>query len=250
MRTVVVFAALVLPACQFEVTGLTIPETDFALGGGADLDGRDGAPAQDLSADQAMPPGPDMAMPSQFLMGQVLPPPAAIVVLTTEGTQDWAHYGLSSTLDFNHRALGGTRIPNFEKLGTPPLGRLTSHPVGFTWTDGTPTLAATDTQAVVYIEELGNGFRWLIACEGVQRVARFYLGGYRARGRLDARFNDGTHTYSDSSQIDANAEFYAVYRIDYRCTGVKSLEVSWRVGEDFSSGGNMADVRVASVTLQ
>ena len=54
----------------------------------------------------------------------------------------------------------------------------------------------------------------------------------------------------DSSRIDTNGSFYAVYRLDYRCATGKSLEVTWRVGEDHGAGANLCDVRVASVTLQ
>jgi hypothetical protein len=263
MRSVVVIAVLALAGCTFEVTGLPVGEPDIATGGGedlagvdltgvdltgADLSGSDTAIAPDLADDLAMP---DLATLPSLLTGQVLPLPMTAVVLTTEGSQDWAHYGLSTTLDFDHRALGGTRIPNFEKIGNQPLSRFaTSYPIGATWSDGTPTLSATATQSLVYTEGLNTGFRWIIACENVPRVARFYLGGYRARGRLDARVNDNSAAYTDSSRIDTNGSFYAVYRLDYRCATGKSLEVTWRVGEDHGAGGNLCDVRVASVTLQ
>ena len=82
-RSVVVVAALLFLACQFEVTGLSISGPDLATGGESDLSmagdasqaGDAAMTMADLSVDQAMPSQPDQAMPSPFLNGQVLAPP-------------------------------------------------------------------------------------------------------------------------------------------------------------------------------
>src|SRR5947207_15024819 len=95
------------------------------------------------------------------LSGTVNPPPPS-VNLTTEGTSDWAHWGLNTATDFNHKATGGTQISNVSLIGAGSTkARFRDSASTYTWTGGTPTASATNTPTGININNFtgpGTGF--------------------------------------------------------------------------------------------
>src|SRR5689334_18020720 len=72
--------------------------------------------------------------------------PATAVDLTGQGSLDWAHWGLTSTNSFDHRNLpaGQSQISGFTLVGTNLVQQTNGIAVNYSWTNGTPTVAATN----------------------------------------------------------------------------------------------------------
>src|SRR5262245_24523610 len=60
--------------------------------------------------------------------------------LASEGTADWAHWGLGGSLTaFNHKGAAIQQISNFSRVGGGTLRSLNCCASSFSWTGGTPT---------------------------------------------------------------------------------------------------------------
>src|SRR6266481_5962466 len=108
-----------------------------------------------------------------ILTGSVAPPPAN-VNLTTEGTSDWIHWGRSDVNDVDRKITGLSQISNFTTIGSgTTVVRLTDSPSKSSWTDGTPTLTATNNPGGVYINNFdgpGRGFQFTVPADLLSRV--------------------------------------------------------------------------------
>ena len=61
-----------------------------------------------------------------------------------------------------------------------------------------------------------------------------YVGGWRSRGRFEARFADGTLSFGDQSRMSFS-DYDAMYRVEYRCPATTQLVVDWLDVEDAGS---------------
>ena len=105
-----------------------------------------------------------------YLAGTAAPPPAGLLSgsvnlspttpvnltsLANTANSDWAHWGFSSAAGFDHKS---NLISNVSLVGgaTSSL-QYPSSPIGFTWTDGTPDSAETNTTTFIYCAPGANG---------------------------------------------------------------------------------------------
>ena len=254
MRRAMFLSALLAAGCRFGVAGLPIrgaddgggiPDLAVAPGDAATATPLDLAAAADLAAPLDLAVPPDLATPPS-LSGQLVTVGTAIA-LTTEGTLDWAHWGLAAAGDFDHRALGGTRISDFTRIGTTAtVFRYANDPRSYTWADGTPTAAATATPTGIYVPAATAGVRITAACDGSARTLRVYLTGWQSSAVLSARISDGSRTYTDQNAGSMSADYRPVYELVYRCGPPLDLEVSWSVNQNYGS----SNVGIAAATLQ
>jgi hypothetical protein len=128
------------------------------------------------------------------------------VNLTSEGTLDWAHWGLLYSGDFDQKAGVTSQISNYTPVG----GALDYYPYGnnaqgFTWTDGTPTPSAERTTSGIYVIGQGNGFEVNVQAQRTNLLFNIYLGVYTPGGNLaklhlEASLSDGSApTFVDES---------------------------------------------------
>src|SRR5262245_56265576 len=108
------------------------------------------------------------------------------VNLTAEGRLDWAHWGLNSTNDFNHESGVSQAITNFTLAGSGPVELLTTNSVRFDWTNGTPTLSATNVTTGLFVTGTANGFQFTAPADTFLRRLNIYVGGYAAQGKIEA----------------------------------------------------------------
>src|SRR6266545_3724289 len=125
----------------FHVTWASVPAGDYLLTARA----TDNGGATRVSA----PVEVFVNRPGGSLSGDVAFP-AANVNLTTEGTSDWAHWGLLSATSFDHKAGVPQRISIFTKIGTNNAQQYANYYAAFSWSDGTPTAATNDTATGVF----------------------------------------------------------------------------------------------------
>jgi hypothetical protein len=178
--------------------------------------------------------------------------PTGSVQLTTEGSKDWAHWGLTSVSSFDQKAGVAHQISNYTLVGSGTASRYANNSVGFTWTDGSPTPAATSSPTGVYVPDLGNGFRITAPADGTTRTLKVYVGAWRARGRIVAHLSDGSAIdYTDNSLSNtAGATTLGVYTFTYAAaTSGQTLTVT--VTQDAAIvSGTTGNVTLQAATLQ
>ncbi|MEO8368200.1 MAG: M23 family metallopeptidase, partial [Candidatus Solibacter sp.] len=166
--------------------------------------------------------------------------PAATVQLTTEGTLDWAHWGLATATDFNHKAVT-QQISNITMVGPTAAARYANNSTGYTWTDGTPTVSATNTTTGLYVPGQGKGFQITVPADTTPRTLKVYLGAWRTQGQLVAHLSDASAAdYADTSlNNSAGVTTVGVYTLTYAAASAgQTLTVTYI--QNTATNGNVA----------
>jgi uncharacterized membrane protein len=144
--------------------------------------------------------------------------PAAAVQLTTEGTSDWAHWGLNTATDWNHKNGVTSQIGTFTSVAGGAAGRYADNSTAFTWTDGTPTATATNTTTGLYLAGQNQGFRLTLPADPTTRTVRVYVGAWRAQSRMVAHLSDGSAVdFTDTSLSNSSGPTtLRVYTFTYK----------------------------------
>ena len=98
------------------------------------------------------------------------------VNLSTEGTSDWAHWGLTTPTSFNHKNGITQQISNYSVLGTGLIQRYTNNPNLYSWSGGTPTASASNTATGLYVIGVNNGFQITAPADTTIRTLKMYVG--------------------------------------------------------------------------
>ena len=153
---------------------------------------------------------------SGLLSGSLASPPASLQ-LSTEGSLDWAHWGLNTSSDFNHKSGVTQQISNFTTVGAGSPLRYNNNPTAFSWTDGTPTLSASNSPTGLYLSGQNNGFRITLPADTSVRTLRLYVGVWRTQGRILAQLSDGSAAdFTDTSLVNsAGSTTLGVYTFNY-----------------------------------
>ncbi len=191
------------------------------------------------------PPTPTPIRP--LLTGAIGATPAS-VNLTTAGTLDWAHWGLTTAHDFDHKATGGGRISNFTTTGTLGPFQYGNNPTSFTWSDGAPTQSALDSTTGVYVFGQGSGFTFTVPADLTTHTLTIYVGVYGAHGSLTAHLSDqSAPDYTDDSLLNSSATTNGMYTITYRAASAgQTLTVTFTDEKLYQFFGN---VELQSATL-
>lgn len=176
--------------------------------------------------------------------------PASAVDLSVEGTLDWVHWGYDSATNFNRKADGPSQIANVVVLGTNMLQRYNNNFTAFSWSNGIPVTAATNTTAGIFVTGYTNGFELFVPAETTLRRLKVYAGLYGARGNFQAFLSDfSAPVYTDTSVVNMFGDSYSVYTIDYAAaTPGQTLIVRYRSGFVFDM--KFGNVTLAAATLQ
>ncbi len=185
---------------------------------------------------------------SSSLSGQMSQSPSA-VNLSTEGTTDWAHWGLSTASSFDHKSGVTQQISNYTLIGSTAPGRFADSRVAYTWSGGTPTASASSSTTGLYFTGIGNGYQLSVPAATTDRTVKLYLSAYQARGRLEARLSDG----SVSSYVDyvdnSTGSTDRVVTITYHAAGTGvNLIVAFTVEDNY--GSTWGNVTLQAATLK
>jgi len=150
--------------------------------------------------------------------------------LTLEGTSDWAHWGLSTNSNFDHKSGVTQKIPDLAVFGDNPVERYEDNHTAFSWSDGTPTPTATNSTTGVFITGVTNGFRIEVPADTTHRRLKVYVGLYGARGNFQAWLSDfSAPAYTDTSISNLYQSSYAVVTLDYSAASAgQSLIVQFK----------------------
>jgi hypothetical protein len=174
--------------------------------------------------------------------------PASSINLTTEGTSDWAHWGFGSSTAFNHKSGVLSEIGNVTKLGGSSVFWLNDNPTSFSWTGGTPTASATNTQSGIFTPGIGTGFQFNVPADTDEKTLKIYTGLWRATGRLEAALSDGSAPpYVDTTLTNASGTSNGVYTITFKAAGPGQ---SLRIRYTNVSNDPIGNVTLEAATLQ
>jgi hypothetical protein len=174
--------------------------------------------------------------------------PSGTQNLTSLGTVDWAHWGLTTAGSFNHKAGVTQQISNFTIVGTGPANRFTSNSFGYSWTDGTPTGSATNSTTGIYILGVGNGFKITAPADTTQRTLTVYVSAFNARGQMVAHLSDASSPdYVNSTLNGVNSSARGVYTFTYKAASSgQTLSVTFT---DITSNGGSSNVTLQAATM-
>ena len=171
------------------------------------------------------------------LSGTAVAAPAA-VDLTTEGTADWAHWGLGGAGSFNRKAGVTSQISNITLLGVGAFGyggdaAWSAH----SWSDGTPTVSQTATPSMLYWTGIGNGYSITVPADTSVRTLRLYLGGWSSNSRVDATLSDGSAPAFTQVVNDPNNVINQVVTLTFSAASAgQTLTVTHTLVNDFGVG--------------
>ncbi len=234
-----------LAGCNFRI--------DPLLGGGGGSGGSDGAVVIGGGGDLGdLAPGADLALRGPFLE-LIAVPSASSVDLTADGNADWAHWGYSSSSDFDHKATGGGQISNFQQVGFNAPTQYGDNQVIYHWSDGAsgngqhPSTSNNGTTTGVYI--LTGGLKITAPADTTPRRLKFYVGQLNAQGQIDASLSDNSapavsdHSYTSSNNTPINVTYELTYAAT---TPGQILTVTWTIASA-QLGGN---ITMQSASLQ
>ncbi len=185
-----------------------------------------------------------------YLSARVSPAPEN-VDLTSEGTADWAHWGLETVRSFTRKHNVPPQIGGFLKVGTGSLHRYTNSPTSYSWADGSPFPKAAESSTGIYITGLGDGFQLAVPADPVPRTLRLYVGVWRSQGRFEAILNEpGVPPFVDESFGHPSSEGNAVCAIDYQAPSPgRTLVVRFTMARNLAVSGPMGNVTLQAATL-
>jgi hypothetical protein len=165
--------------------------------------------------------------------------------LTTEGTTDWAHWGLGGTTGFDHLNVG-TAISN---LAAPPAFFFTMAPLTASWTNGTPHPTATRTNTGVAVQQGSNMSLTVTAGTTVQTL-HLYVGVQQAAGQLDLTLSDSSAAPAQQVLANRNATTNVRYTITFNAASEgQTLSIVWTDTNDYGNM-NQAFIALLSASLQ
>jgi hypothetical protein len=186
--------------------------------------------------------------PISGMLSGVLQTPTGAVALDTQGTLDWAHWGLNTAADFDHKSGVTPKIGNFTALGA-VANRFANNPIGFSWTGGTPTASATNTTTGLYISGQNMGFRIVVPAGTTTTTLRVYVGVWHAQGRMVAHLSDGSAADYVDTSLNTSAVFgtaVGVYTLTYHAAS-NGQTLTLTFTQDTAGVGN---VTLQAATLQ
>ena len=178
------------------------------------------------------------------LSGTFAVSPVGSVNVTSQGTIDWAHWGINGPTAFDHKANVTQKIPNVTKIGAGASNWFTDCPTTFTWTDGTPTASVTNTPTGINTNgSVGNGYEINIPADRTVRTLKLYVGVWFTQGKLQATLSDGSAPdFIDTSLNKNNDRASGLYTITYKAASAgQTLKVRFTIlTQYFSPNGNVA----------
>ncbi|MGH9646297.1 MAG: DUF5074 domain-containing protein [Bryobacteraceae bacterium] len=173
--------------------------------------------------------------------------PSGTQNLTTLGSSDWAHWGMNSSISFNHKATGSSQISNYAVMNGEPgsVASFSGVPAGYKWTDGTPTSAVALTTTGVYIGGAGKGFRISVPVDAAPRAITVFVGVYGTQGRLVAHLSDNSAADFVDTSLNSSGSAQRAYTITYQAASAgQTLTITFT---NAGSGGNV-NLQAAALT--
>ncbi len=170
--------------------------------------------------------------------------PAYSVSLSSEGTRDWAHWGLESDDRFVRKGNVTQQISNYTRIGSTDAKWFSNNPVSFSWSGGTPVESSGGTPSGLYMTGEGNGFQITIPADTNQRTLKLYVGAWKAKGKLTASLSDGSASDYSSYLDSSSGTTCMVYTLNFKAaSGGETLTIKYTLEDTY-------DDTYGNITLQ
>ncbi len=180
------------------------------------------------------------------LQGALMPLPGR-VDLSAEGREDWVHWGRQKATTVDRKSGIPARISSFTGLGGTAPFRFSSARTAYAWDDGTPAVLESGTTTGIYFMGVGNGYTLILPADPQVRTARFYVGGWQARGEFSATLSDGSAPPYRLSIDRPDGIIDRVVQLDYAAASAgQTLQVRYELMDDYGLSGN---ITLLAVTL-
>jgi hypothetical protein len=166
-------------------------------------------------------------------------PLGSVVDLTAAGPADWVHWGLESETSLNRKTFVPAQISGYTALvgvdGYVQFFRYPDNGNGYSWSDGTPNLSATNSTTGLFAYSApvaeGVGFEFTAPADTRPRILRVYVGVYSGQGQITATLSDNSATPYVESTLSHNENGVSrVYVLNYAANSVgQTLRVSWQL---------------------
>ncbi len=147
--------------------------------------------------------GTEPDVPTPYVRGGTKVPPIS-VDLTREGFRDWAHWGLTTAADYNHKADVLSSLLDFKPVSSasPKLNK--GGPTTFTWSDGTPVASATTANGILWLGD-GQGFELRSPASSEEQIVNLYIGVTAGAAEIKASLSDPQATSGVEDHISSAA---------------------------------------------
>jgi hypothetical protein len=179
------------------------------------------------------------------------------VDLSAEGASSWAHWALNGDLEaYNQRTGAAPPISDFVQIGEAALQATNCCiETGFTWTDGTPTAAATDAIGGLYVDTAnasGDGFHFTVPADTTTRTLRVYTGNWCVRAKLEATLSDDSAPALVDTSFDVpnGALLNAIYTIEFRAASSgQELAIDFTIAENHCVTEDVGELHLFAAAL-
>ncbi len=175
--------------------------------------------------------------------------PSISVSLTSEGSLDWAHWGLSDAASYNHKAGVMSQLLDFKPSGSATPVRYLDGPTTFNWSDGTPSASGVTNDGTSW-KGVGQGFELTVAAALKVRRLRVYLGVFDGTGQMKAALSDPRANAVGDDRFTSNSGMWSlqVVNIDYGNADKPdtTMTVSWKLD---AAPGQQSAVSITALTL-
>ncbi len=178
-------------------------------------------------------------------------PAGSVVNLTTNGVLDWVHWGLFTETSLDRKAGVTPQISDFTPVdasnGYVYIYQYADNANGYTWSDGGPHMAVTNTTTGVWAygtPNIGSGFRLNVPARTNMQTLRVYVGAYAARGRFVATLSDNSaNGYTNSANASVNNLVNgpsAFYTLNFAANSTnQTLDIIYTLQTAYRADGNV-----------
>ena len=182
----------------------------------------------------------------------------ADIDLTAAGPLDWVHWGLHTDSSVDRKANVTPQISDFVLInpntnaGTYAF-QFSDNANGYSWNDGSPTLAVDNTPTGVWAYGFpvgfGVGFELTVPADSGLKTLKMYVGAYGARGRFEAVLSDASAPPYVSTQLENRSNgSSAIYTIQYAANSARQ-HLRIRYTADFLFSFTQGNVTLQAAAL-
>jgi len=136
--------------------------------------------------------------------------------LTTEGSLDWMHFGLSNASSVNRKSGVSQQLAYTLLIGTAnQFGDGPAFRPTHLWSDGTPTANSAGFSGGIYIPGNGASYRITAPADTTERTLKVHLGGWNSTASLNVSLSDGSAAPS-STTISGASVYHNEAIVSYR----------------------------------
>ncbi len=136
-----------------------------------------------------------------YVRGATKVPPIS-VDLSREGFRDWAHWGLATVDDYNHKADVTSSLMDFKPLGSALPKFNKGGPITFNWSDGTPVVSATTPNGIFWTGA-NQGFELKSPAGDEELLVNLYIGVTAGTAEIKASVSDPDATSELEDHINS-----------------------------------------------